>query len=122
LLQSGTTVDPEKLNDEGKALRRSVHKTIRKVSEDIEERFHFNTAIAAIMELVNTVQTFEPKNDSELTHHSSRKPWKASSSCSPPLYPILPKKSGQDWDTRAVSTSAGWPAYDTCRHRRTKSC
>jgi leucyl-tRNA synthetase len=63
LLQNGTTVDPEELGNEGKALRRSVHKTIRKVSEDIEERFHFNTAIAAIMELVNTVQTFEQKGD-----------------------------------------------------------
>lgn len=34
-------------------LRRKTHQTIKKVTEDIEERFHFNTAIAAIMELVN---------------------------------------------------------------------
>jgi leucyl-tRNA synthetase len=31
-----------------------LHKTIKKVSEDIEDSFHFNTAIAAVMELVNT--------------------------------------------------------------------
>jgi leucyl-tRNA synthetase len=36
-------------------LRRKTHQTIRKVTEDIRERFHFNTAIAAIMELVNLV-------------------------------------------------------------------
>lgn len=36
-------------------LRRKVHSTILKVSEDVEERFNFNTAIAAIMELVNEI-------------------------------------------------------------------
>jgi leucyl-tRNA synthetase len=34
-------------------LRRSVHRTIKKVTNDIDGRFHFNTAIAAIMELLN---------------------------------------------------------------------
>ncbi len=34
-------------------LRRKTHQTVKKVTEDIRERFHFNTAIAAIMELVN---------------------------------------------------------------------
>jgi leucyl-tRNA synthetase len=36
-------------------LRRTIHRTIKKVSEDIEGRFHFNTAIAAIMELFNAL-------------------------------------------------------------------
>ncbi|NDY43053.1 leucine--tRNA ligase [Dissulfurirhabdus thermomarina] len=36
-----------------RALRRKTHQTIRKVTEDIEARFHFNTAISAVMELVN---------------------------------------------------------------------
>jgi leucyl-tRNA synthetase len=36
-------------------LRRKTHQTIKKVTEDIRERFHFNTAIAAIMELVNHI-------------------------------------------------------------------
>jgi len=35
-------------------LRRKVHQTIQKVTDDIEQRYHFNTAIAAVMELVNT--------------------------------------------------------------------
>jgi leucyl-tRNA synthetase len=38
-----------------KALRRKTHQTIRKVSADIEERFHFNTAISFVMELVNAL-------------------------------------------------------------------
>lgn len=38
-----------------KALHRKTHQTIKKVTGDIEERFHFNTAIAAVMELVNEI-------------------------------------------------------------------
>lgn len=38
-----------------KALRRKTHQTIRKVTSDIEDRFHFNTAISAVMELVNAL-------------------------------------------------------------------
>ncbi|GLX77518.1 leucine--tRNA ligase [Thalassotalea insulae] len=41
------------LNSEQKALRRELHKTIKKVSDDIGRRNTFNTAIAAIMELMN---------------------------------------------------------------------
>ncbi|MGV3346348.1 leucine--tRNA ligase [Enterobacteriaceae bacterium LUAb1] len=41
------------LNDAQKALRRDLHKTIAKVSDDIGRRQTFNTAIAAIMELMN---------------------------------------------------------------------
>ncbi|MBG6247539.1 MULTISPECIES: leucine--tRNA ligase [Enterobacterales] len=41
------------LNDEQKALRRELHKTIAKVTDDIGRRQTFNTAIAAIMELMN---------------------------------------------------------------------
>jgi leucyl-tRNA synthetase len=45
----------EDLSPELRDLRRTIHRTIRKVSEDIEGRFHFNTAIAAIMELFNAL-------------------------------------------------------------------
>src|SRR5213593_4584107 len=38
--------------------RRTIHETIRRVTDDIEREFHFNTAIAAIMELVNALQAF----------------------------------------------------------------
>jgi len=45
----------------GRDLRRVVHRTIKKVTEDIDGRFHFNTAIAAIMELVNAIYAFEER-------------------------------------------------------------
>ena len=43
------------LSPELRDLRRAIHRTIKKVSDDIEGRFHFNTAIAAIMELFNAL-------------------------------------------------------------------
>jgi len=53
---SAPALDPAELTDEERSLRRAVHKTLKKVTEDIDERFHFNTAIAAVMELMNTLQ------------------------------------------------------------------
>ena len=44
------------LNDEQQELRREVHRTIAKVSDDMGRRQHFNTAIAAIMEVLNRLQ------------------------------------------------------------------
>jgi leucyl-tRNA synthetase len=43
----------------GKAFRRTIHETIARVTDDIERDFHFNTAISAIMELVNALYAFE---------------------------------------------------------------
>jgi len=43
-------------------LRRMTHRTIKKVTEDIDGRFHFNTAISAVMELVNAIYVFENKD------------------------------------------------------------
>ena len=53
----GVTSDPfqRELPSELKNLRRMIHRSIKKVTEDIEERFHFNTAIASIMELYNAL-------------------------------------------------------------------
>lgn len=44
--------------DERRALRRKVHQTLRRVTDDIGQRMHFNTAVAALMELINTLGPF----------------------------------------------------------------
>jgi len=49
---------PTPTTEAGRAFRRAIHETIRRVTDDIEREFHFNTAIAAIMELVNALQAF----------------------------------------------------------------
>jgi leucyl-tRNA synthetase len=43
-----------------KALLRKVHQTLRRVGQDFETRWHFNSAIALMMELVNEIQAAEP--------------------------------------------------------------
>lgn len=50
------------LDSRQKTLRRALHNTIAKVSDDIERRQAFNTAIAAIMELLNTLTKYELQN------------------------------------------------------------
>jgi len=50
---SGVYGGQEDIRENLRDLHRKTHQTIKKVSGDIEDRFHFNTAISAIMELVN---------------------------------------------------------------------
>jgi leucyl-tRNA synthetase len=56
-------VDPSALSAAQKTLRRQVHETIQKVSDDIGRRYAFNTAIAALMELLNAVSKFDDASD-----------------------------------------------------------
>ena len=56
-------LEQEDLNSEQKALRRKTHETIGKVTDDVERRFTFNTAIASMMELFNDVGKFEDRSD-----------------------------------------------------------
>jgi leucyl-tRNA synthetase len=46
-------------SEEVRRIRQVTHRTLAKVTEDIEERFHFNTAISAIMEMVNQLYLVE---------------------------------------------------------------
>ncbi|HLC18217.1 MAG TPA: leucine--tRNA ligase, partial [Thermodesulfobacteriota bacterium] len=48
-----------------KALHQASHRTIDKVTRDIGERFHFNTAISSIMELVNALYLFRQKEKTD---------------------------------------------------------
>ena len=53
------SVASETLDDASRQLYRKTHQTIRRVTESIESNFHFNTAIAGVMELVNTIGAAE---------------------------------------------------------------
>lgn len=60
-------VDTTSLNAEDKELRRAVHSSIKKVTEDIAGRFNFNTAISSIMELVNAAYAYKGNNTAIIT-------------------------------------------------------
>ena len=56
-------VPAEMPDDESRDLRRKVHETIAKVTGDMAERHTFNTAVAAVMELVNALYKYEAGED-----------------------------------------------------------
>jgi len=55
----------DQLDSRQKALRKQVHDTVAKVSDDIGRRYTFNTAIAATMELVNAINRYESQDDTD---------------------------------------------------------
>ncbi|QSG85136.1 leucine--tRNA ligase [Acinetobacter indicus] len=68
-LEQGNTasnIDKAALSTAAQDLRRKTHETIQKVGDDIERRHAFNTAIAAMMELLNANNKFEAKDDNDV--------------------------------------------------------
>jgi len=63
---SAAVIDTIKLSTDAQDLRRKTHETIQKVGDDIERRHAFNTAIAALMELLNASNKFEAKDDNDV--------------------------------------------------------
>jgi len=61
LAEHKTTYDASNLNEDDKELRRILHAGIKKVTEDIGNRFNFNTAISTMMELVNALYNYKDK-------------------------------------------------------------
>jgi leucyl-tRNA synthetase len=57
------TLDKSIMTDEQKTVRRQLHQTIQKVTHDMSVRIIFNTAIAANMELINTLSKFTDESD-----------------------------------------------------------
>jgi leucyl-tRNA synthetase len=58
-------LDPASLDQAGKALWRRYHRTVKKVTEDIEGRFNFNTAVSAIMELTNELAEYVKQGEND---------------------------------------------------------
>jgi len=63
---AAATIDKASLSTAAQDLRRKTHETIQKVGDDIERRHAFNTAIAAMMELLNANNKFEAKDDNDV--------------------------------------------------------
>src|SRR5207302_1135629 len=59
----GETGQARFLPPEARKIQRKLHQTIKRVSDDFQGRWHFNTSIAAIMELVNELYAVEDKSD-----------------------------------------------------------
>jgi leucyl-tRNA synthetase len=98
------------LNAELKALRFQLHATIQKVTDDYGRRLQFNTAVAAVMELLNALA--KVKGDDEATRAVVQEVLEGATLL---LSPIVPHVCLALWKELRPDTcigSAGWPAVD----------
>jgi leucyl-tRNA synthetase len=108
--EPGVAIDSVSLTSQQKVLRREVHKTINKVTDDIGRRNTFNTAIASIMELTNhlTKAATELPADRAVMHEAIR-------AVVLMLTPIVPHLSHHLWhiigDGNSVEDTL-WPEVD----------
>ena len=101
----------ENFNGNQNKLRRKTHQTISKVTDDIGRRYTFNTAIAAVMELVNEVSAFNV--DDELDRQVIKE---AIESILLLLSPIVPHICHQLWldiNHDQPIIDAEWPKFDS---------
>ena len=93
------------------ALRRRAHQTIKRVADDFDGRFHFNTAVSAIMELTNALYAWED-DGSPASRAVLREAIEALLRC---LHPFTPHVTEELWEAlghdRALVETA-WPAPD----------
>jgi leucyl-tRNA synthetase len=98
------------LSSEQKNIRRKLHETIAKVSDDVGRRHTFNTAIAAVMELINDLSKFN--DDSEQGCAVIRE---AIEGIVLLLSPIVPHITQQLWNELGhdeLLADVSWPTYD----------
>ncbi|SHI71791.1 leucyl-tRNA synthetase [Malonomonas rubra DSM 5091] len=105
----GSAEIPSDASGSAADLRRKTHQTIKKVTEDVDGRFHFNTAIAAVMELVNAIYAFK---DGEQNPGVLREALEAVVRL---LNPFVPHACEELWEVLGHNESiekAGWPKWD----------
>ena len=112
-LNSETMKGFDGLDEPVKALLRKTHKTIKKVTTDIENRFHFNTAIAAIMELTNLLYEIGPKLKKDDPIHNSALAFSVKSMLLL-LSPFAPHMAEELWEAmgqKGLVEQQPWPQY-----------
>jgi leucyl-tRNA synthetase len=87
---------------------RKLHQTIRKVTEDFESRWHFNTSIAAIMELVNELHA----NEAGLSGNAIREVLEKLVLLLTPFAPYLAEELWEELGLQGPVFRQTWPGYD----------
>jgi leucyl-tRNA synthetase len=106
-------LDSDSLSSPEKELRRKEHETIYKVSRDVKDKFQFNTAIAAIMELTNTLYSL--KDELKQSGNGQKLLSSAVSTVLVLLSPIAPHICEELWEQIGYKTRLAesvWPEYD----------
>ena len=109
--QLGESGHHDSLSKDETALRRELHRAIKKVTEDLDGKFNFNTAISTVMELVNAMYQFKDSHDtvqSELAKELVEK-------LTLLLAPFVPHITEEIWHECGFEGSvhaASWPTYE----------
>jgi len=104
------TLDITALDKSAKALRKKIHETIQKVSDDIERRFTFNTAIAAVMELLNDTSRFEAVSSQQRA--LVQEALQTAVLLLSPIVPHICETLWQELGNSSGLVDASWPEYD----------
>lgn len=105
------TLDEAALDEAGRNLHRQMHASLQRVTTDVEDRFHFNTAIAAIMELVN--EFYQYKDGAARWNDTLAA--RAVVNLVLALAPFAPHLAEELWDDLGGDGSVheqSWPTYD----------
>ncbi len=108
--QPSAVLDIDSLTEDQKTVRRKLHETIRKVSDDIGRRYTFNTAIAAIMELLNELYRFE--DESEQGKAVMRQAVNTVVLMLSPIVPHITQKLWQLLGHDSLIIEQAWPQFD----------
>ena len=112
LAQKVTEYDHSNLTEADKDLRRVLHNSIKKVTNDIETRFNFNTAISTMMELVNALYAYK---------EAAKEPnaglvYEAISDLIKMMSPFVPHITEELWrgaiDANSSVHEQSWPEFD----------
>ena len=108
-LENTQSVDVGSLNQEQRALRQKIHSTLQKVTRDIGERYTFNTAIAANMELLNHLSSHQGDNAQDIAVLRE-----GIEAIVLTLSPIVPHVASELWFQLGHSSieDQAWPQYD----------
>lgn len=109
--QKVTNYDLSAMTKEDKELRHILHSTIKKVTTDVEVRFNFNTAISALMELVNALYAYK-----NVKNPNAGLIYEVISTMLKMLAPFVPHIAEELWqgaiDSNTSVHDQSWPAFD----------
>ncbi|WP_315522189.1 leucine--tRNA ligase [Leptotrichia wadei] len=110
-------VELKNRNQKDEEIQKKLHQTVKKVTESIEDDFHFNTAIAAVMELLNDMTTYKQEViDKDNISSESKKIWREVLEKTILLIaPFSPHVADELWaylGNKTFTFEEEWPKYD----------
>ncbi len=105
---AGLPADFEPQKSEGTLLRKT-HQTLARISQEFESRWHFNTCLAAIMELVNVFYELEPEAGRGIRGEAWRECLRLLMLMLAPFAPFVCAEIWQAWGLEGTPATQAWP-------------